>query len=332
MDYEIIATLGPSSESAELWREMLASGASALRLNTSHLDLDRLHVWLERLTPFLKACEEPRPPLVLDLQGSKWRLGSFEKRKLEHGRMIDLVHASTSQRSDELPVPHADFFQAAAESSGEIVLNDARICLALTSIGEGRLGARVIKGGDIAPRKGITYTASGFRCEGLNPKDHAIMEQTRAFAGIRYAVSYVRDAQEMARYRSQCGASSYLIAKLERGPAIDDARSIAAYCDELWLCRGDLGAELGTCAMAQSVHRFSRRLADLPAPVMLAGQVLEHMTSHAHPTRSEICHLYDALALGYRGIVLSDETAVGLSPVEACGAAAQFLSPGSAES
>jgi len=311
---------------------MLAAGASALRLNTSHLDLDRLHEWLDRLTPFLTACDEPRPPLILDLQGSKWRLGSFEKRRLEQGRTIELVHTSTTLRPDELPVPHADFFQAAAESSGEIVLNDARISLALTTIGEGRLGARVIKGGEIAPHKGITYTASGFRCEGLSPKDQTIIEHTRSFPGIRYAVSYVRDAQEMARYRSQCGASTYLIAKLERRPAIADARNIAALCDELWLCRGDLGAELGTCAMAQAVHLFSRRLADLPAPVVLAGQVLEHMTAHVHPTRSEVCCLYDALALGYRGIVLSDETAVGLYPVEACRAAALFLTPGGAES
>lgn len=332
MDYEIIATLGPASESAALWRAMLASGASVLRLNTSHLDLDRLHLWLERLRPFLAAFDKPRPPLVLDLQGSKWRLGCFEKRQLDHGRMIDLVHASTTLRPDELPVPHADFFQAAAESSGEIVLNDARITLALTSIGEGRLGARVVMGGEIAPHKGITYTASTFRCEGLNPKDQSIMEQTRAFTGIRYALSYVRDAQEMARYRSQCGASAYLIAKLERGTALDDAPSIAAVSNELWLCRGDLGAELGTGAMARSVHRFSRRLFDLPVPVMLAGQVLEHMTAHAHPTRSEICYLYDALASGYRGIVLSDETAVGRYPVEACAAAAQFLTPGGAES
>ena len=59
---------------------------------------------------------------------------------------------------------------------------------------------------------------------------------------------------------------------------------------------------------------------------MLAGQVLEHMTAHPHPTRSEVCYLYEALIKGYRGIVLSDETAMGAHPIAACRAAAQFFS------
>jgi pyruvate kinase len=45
------------------------------------------------------------------------------------------------------------------------------------------------------------------------------------------------------------------------------------------------------------------------------------MTRHAAPTRSELCYLHDALAAGYAGVVLSDETAVGRIP-EACRVAA----------
>jgi pyruvate kinase len=49
----------------------------------------------------------------------------------------------------------------------------------------------------------------------------------------------------------------------------------------------------------------------------MAGQVLEHLTAHREPTRSELCHLHDLVARGYAGIVLSDETAIGLHPVHA---------------
>jgi pyruvate kinase len=57
---------------------------------------------------------------------------------------------------------------------------------------------------------------------------------------------------------------------------------------------------------------------------MMAGQVLEHMTAHSTPTRSEVCYLLESLALRYRGFVLSDETAIGRNPVEACRIAALF--------
>jgi pyruvate kinase len=57
----------------------------------------------------------------------------------------------------------------------------------------------------------------------------------------------------------------------------------------------------------------------------MAGQVLEHLTAHEAPTRSEVCHLHDLLARGYAGIVLSDETAIGRDPVRAVRAASSLL-------
>ena len=48
------------------------------------------------------------------------------------------------------------------------------------------------------------------------------------------------------------------------------------------------------------------------------------MTSQPTPTRSEVCAIYDALACGYQGLVLSDETAIGRFPRESCQAAALF--------
>jgi pyruvate kinase len=128
----------------------------------------------------------------------------------------------------------------------------------------------------------------------------------------------------MAGYRAYCGTAAYLIAKLERQPAVDQARQIAEAADELWLCQGDLGAELGTRAMAETVHRFAAGLEILSVPIFLAGQVLEHLTEHPTPTRSEVCHLYDALKQGYQGVVLSDETAIGRDPVASCRIAALF--------
>ncbi len=100
--------------------------------------------------------------------------------------------------------------------------------------------------------------------------------------------------------------------------------SIAAVADELWLCRGDLGAELGLRPMAEAVQRFSDSIGDLPIPALLAGQVLEHMVEHPAPTRSEVCDLYEALLKGYRGFVLSDEAAIGRYPIESCRIAALF--------
>jgi pyruvate kinase len=302
---------------------MLAAGVTAFRLNTSHLDLGQLWAWLERLEAFLSA-RQPRPALALDLQGSKWRLGQFAPLELAEGQTIDLVLATSTEQPNYLPVPHADFFQAALLSSPELRLNDAKVHLRVEEIDGEHLRARVMRGGLLTAHKGITYLASDFRSEALGEKDQEIIQQTKDLPGIRYAISYLRDAAEMYRYRSRLGPNVYLIGKLERAPAMAEAEQIAAEANELWVCRGDLGAELGLPGMARAVYALSAQVRGLNCPMMMAGQVLEHMTAAAAPTRTEVCAMHDTLMLGYSGFVLSDETAIGRDPVEACQAAAMF--------
>lgn len=323
MRYDIIATLGPASGEPVIWQAMLDAGASAFRLNTSHLSLAQLETWLARLSPFLDR-QGQIIPLVLDLQGSKWRLGSFSAFDLVEGQPVTLVHATDSAVAGLLPVPHADFFRAAPLSSGDIVLNDAKIRLRVLSVEAERVQAQVMLGGLIMPNKGITFTASDYRSEGLSEKDQAIFSLAREINAVRFAISYVKDAAEMAHYRMLFGPEARLIAKLERGSAMRDAAQIARSADELWVCRGDLGAELELPAMAQAVARFSAQVRSLSAPTMMAGQVLEHMTAHPTPTRSEVCYLYDTLQQGYQGFVLSDEAAIGEYPVESCRVAGMF--------
>lgn len=328
--YEITATLGPASASEDLWRALIAAGATAFRLNTSHLSLEDLDTWLARLQDFFVQ-QQAVLPVVLDLQGSKWRLGIFTPFRLEAGEIIRLEQGVAVEQSGILPVPHADFFAAAQGSDGEIVLNDAKTRLQIQAFGAGWIEAIVRQGGEISPHKGITFASTTFRQEHLSEKDQAIVKQAAGLDFIRCAISYIRDAEEARHFRTQAdtiyapaGRKAYLIAKLERQPAVAEAAAISAWFDELWLCRGDLGAELGIPEMAAAAYRLTCQVRELPVPVILAGQVLEHMTSHPAPTRSEIYTIYDALARGYRGLVLSDEVAVGLYPVESCRAAALF--------
>lgn len=314
----VVATLGPASASEETWAAMLCAGATGFRLNTSHLTIAELEGWLERLLAF-RAQRGDDWPIVLDLQGSKWRLGQFAGFAMQEGEAVALTHAVHASEAGTLPVAHADFFRAAVEGE-TIVLNDAKSLLRVEQCEPQRIQARVLRGGWIEPRKGLTLPGSSFRSEGLGAQDALVFAMARALPGVQFALSYLRDGEEMQRYRQTMGGA-YLVAKLERGTALDDAARIAQFCEAVWLCRGDLGAEVGLPGMAAAAHRFGQHVRDLPVPALLAGQVLEHMTSYSTPTRAEVCGIYDARMLGYAGVVLSDETAVGQNPVLACEAA-----------
>jgi pyruvate kinase len=330
-NYRIICTLGPASSSEHDWHGLLDAGANEFRLNTSHLSLREITGWLDRLRIFMTS-RVKEVPVVLDLQGSKWRLGDFPAFELVPGQVVELVFVDAISGKGMLPVPHADFFTAGAGSDGEIRLNDAKSLLKILSSGSGQIKAEVIAGGMIQPKKGITFAHSSFRQETFSEKDREIVKETCELPFVGYALSYVKDSIEMKNFKNAMhqvqaenrNPEKYLIAKLERQPAVDQADEIARLVDEVWLCRGDLGAELGLREMAAAASRFTQTVGSISKPAILAGQVLEHMTAFPVPTRAEVCGLYDALAQGYQGIVLSDETAVGKNPVLACRSAAMF--------
>ena len=320
--YEIIATLGPSTETPDSWAALRAAGATRFRLNTSHLSVDELERWLARLRTFFSSTSSM--PVVLDLQGSKWRVGEVAARRLDVEEHLQL--AVEPGQGVDLPVPHPDFFRAAAHSDGRVLLNDARVELEITDLDAtgGHARARVTRPGPVSRAKGITLPASDFRRESPGEKDRRILERVAGVDGIEIALSYVRDGAELAAYLRNIGAGVRTIAKVERPTAVADMDTIAQNADELWLCRGDLGAEAGLIAMAEAVHAVGGRLGELAAPCIMAGQVLEHMTAAPEPTRAEIVQLYEVLQAGYAGVVLSDETAVGSYPVESCRTAALF--------
>lgn len=335
MNYRIVATLGPATRGPDVWKGLLAAGADAFRLNTSHMNLATLEGWLGELIAFhrrLAAGEAggAAPPVILDLQASKWRIGSIPRIELPAGQKVELVAGGIDgeQRQSSaavvIPVPHPDFFTAARSSGGEIALNDAKVMLRIESMDSERIVARVERGGEISSAKGITIAASPYRIERLSAKDRRIVELGSRYPNVRFALSYLKDAAEMSNYRRLLDPSLFLIAKVERAGALQEVERIAEIADELWICRGDLGAEMGMALMAAELSAFSQRISRLSKPILLAGQVLEHMSEHPEPTRSEISCLYDALRDGYAGVVLSDETAVGAFSESACRAAALF--------
>lgn len=333
MHYRIIATLGPATAKPGTWRALLAAGTTTFRLNTSHLSVDDTVRWLDTLDV---ALENERPEVVLDLQGSKWRIGDIAPQELRRDEEVVLVRSAPSaedavdrvfgggSEATFIPIPHADLFSAVPASEGILRLNDSKVELSVLNVSDESIRCVVTRGGPISSRKGVSVPGSQARREGLLPKDEQIVAATTGRRRIAYALSYLRDATEMRLLGRNLSDASRVIAKIERPEALAEAVDISHHCDAVWLCRGDLGAEVGGPAMARGVHEFTKTLPQMACPTILAGQVLEHMTHAAEPTRTEMCHLYDILTAGYAGIVLSDETAVGAYPIQSCRVAASY--------
>lgn len=304
----VVATLGPAS--AELSTiAALAAVVDRFRLNTSHLDPPELERWLARLASLDEAL---RRPVVLDLQGAKMRVGKLkEPLTLSHRVIFTLAEPKlASSTTPRVCVPHAALF-AAAQPGERLWLDDARIEVVVESASAERIEARVTRPGILQSHKGINRPEHPIPCTTLSQRDEAMIALAQRAAACELAFSFVHDGSEAELLRSAGSKDLRLVAKIERAEAFAHLSAIAETFDELWLCRGDLGSQAGLWALGPLQARFSATLPTLQRPGLLAGQVLEHLTHHAQPTRSELVHLYDVAQAGYAGIVLSDETAIG---------------------
>ncbi|MEQ8958201.1 MAG: pyruvate kinase [Coleofasciculus sp. C2-GNP5-27] len=317
-----VFTLGPASENKRLITQ-LSQTADRFRLNVAHITADGLNTWLQRLTEIFTEHGKTLP-LVLDLQGTKMRIGSYPSCDY----LPEIVRLFFGQSSDDItqvPIPDKNLFQAL--SIGDILsLNDARIQLEVIAIQPKSATAKVLTNGGLSAYKGINRVNHPVPFTQLNQHDQTAVELGLTYPFVQFACSFVLDGKEVSTIRQQI-RDRYLIAKIERPEAMHHLSQLDQGFDELWFCRGDLGAQVGLKALGQLQAAFIAQFPQLSRPTFLAGQVLEYMTHFPQPTRSEVVHLYDIQQAGFDGIVLSDETAIGQYPAQVAAFLAHFYEP-----
>ena len=335
-EMEVIATVTSVEAAERLYR---ACAPDYFRVNASHMDTASLGAFCAAYgaVPGLSAV-----PLYIDLQGAKLRVHAVQP--LVHvapGDRVALVCVPDDATSVPAPQPETDGASEGNEGSEEkaiyvtenilrllapgteVGIDDARVLLAVETVeADGRrASATVRRGGAVRPRKGFNLRPHPVTFTALSARDRAHVAATRAHAFVRYALSFACLPSEVAELRALAGAEKAVAVKLERPLADDAAVALGAAARELWLCRGDMGAQLGAPGALAVYYRgfCARVLPRLRAAgcrVVMAGEVLDHMCGAEEPTRSEVCHLADLHERGFAAIVVSNETAYGRHPVE----------------
>ncbi|OGR15168.1 MAG: hypothetical protein A2341_13895 [Deltaproteobacteria bacterium RIFOXYB12_FULL_58_9] len=309
MKLEVVMTLGPAStENAVI--ERLARTADRFRLNAAHLNRVGLGQWLDRLEDVFARAGQ-RIPVVIDLQGAKMRVGAMPTVSELPPEVRLIFSAQPTTTADIIGLPHAELFEQVGEGE-ELSLNDGKVRLRIESVDGDEICARVVKNGPLSSFKGINRPDHPITLNALSAADLGRIEVGDAYAFVEYAFSFAAKGRDAALLREK--THRRVTAKIELREAADCVADLDAKFDELWLCRGDLGEQVGIGQLGLVQHKFSKQIPSLKRPAFLAGQVLEHMTHFEQPTRSEVVHLFDVEQAGYAGVVLSDETAVGRNP------------------
>jgi pyruvate kinase len=317
---KIVCTLGPTSDDEAAIRAFLAAGMAVARINFSH---GAYEDHARRIGTVRRVAGEMRRPVAIlaDLQGPKLRVGALppEGAPLAPGAILTLTDQASSTDPATIPVPHPEVIRD-LKPGDRILLDDGLLELLVTEcIAAGAL-VRVVTGGRLLSRKGISLPHTSIQMPSVTEKDKADAAFALGQEVDYFALSFVRSAADVENLQSwlqQQGADTPVIAKIEKPEALGCIDEILAVSAGLMVARGDLGVEAPPEELPIAQKRIIRACNKAGKPVITATQMLDSMIRNPRPTRAEASDVANAILDGSDAVMLSGETAMGSYPVEA---------------
>ncbi|MFM7648862.1 MAG: pyruvate kinase [Cyanobium sp.] len=319
---KIVATIGPATESPERLRELIAAGATTFRLNFSHGDHSE-HA--ARIATIRKVSAElgVHIGILQDLQGPKIRLGRFVDGpiSLAKGDPFTLTSRDVACNRSIAAVTYEKLADEVLNGS-RILLDDGRVEMVVVDVDKASqtLQCRVTVGGVLSNNKGVNFPDVQLSIRALTDKDKADLAFGLQQDVDWVALSFVRNPSDLLEIKeliASQGASTPVVAKIEKFEAIDQIDDILLLCDGVMVARGDLGVEMPAEEVPLLQKELIRKANSLGIPVITATQMLDSMVSCPRPTRAEVSDVANAILDGTDAVMLSNESAVGDFPVEA---------------
>ena len=314
---KIVATLGPASSSPQVIERLIPAGVDTFRINMSHTPHDAAKAAVEAIRTAEARSGKPVGILV-DLQGPKLRIGAFAEGAVElrHGEMFGFDTSQAPGTLWRVHLPHPEIFASVAPGH-RLLLDDGKLRLDVTDVASGTISAKVVIGGTLSGRKGISLPDTVLPVGALTPKDRADLDFALGLGIDWLALSFVQREDDIAEAAKLARGRAAILAKIEKPAAVARIDGILERADALMVARGDLGVEMPleqVPGLQKSLTRAARRAGK---PIVIATQMLESMIDAPAPTRAEVSDVATAVFEGADAVMLSAESAVGKYPVEA---------------
>jgi pyruvate kinase len=198
---KIVATLGPSSDSLDTVRQFIRRGVTVIRLNMSHGTHQQHAKRIRRVREAAKE-QDAQTAILMDLQGPKIRVGTFENGGcvLEEGQRFVIttepVVGTRARASCSYPDLAADL-----QAGDRVLLADGSLELRVRSSEGIEVMCDVVRGGPISDHKGINLPGVHVSSPSLTRKDVADLQFGIENGVDLVALSFVRNRDDVLRLR-----------------------------------------------------------------------------------------------------------------------------------
>ena len=218
----------------------------------------------------------------------------------------------------DIPVPEAVY--RVLEKNTEVLLDDGRLLLRVTKTGEESIFARVVRGGRLTGRKSIKVPGADIRLPAMTKADRQNVRDALGCGVTGIMQPFVRSREDLEEVRgvlAENGAQKLqLVAKIENRAGMDQLAELLPACDAVCIARGDLGNDMDLWQLPAAQKQIAAACRAAGKYFMTATQMLSSMEQSAVPTRAEVNDIFNTVADGASGVMVTGETAVGRYPVE----------------
>lgn len=317
---KIVCTMGPSSHSVSILKQMISAGMNVARLNMAHGELADHS---ERMKLVREAAAEASSvvAIMMDIKGPEIRIGALEESsyELNTGDKLTLTSRPVVGNKSRVAVNYEDMHTVVYPGS-RILIDDGLIELSVDTVDGTEMTCSVLNGGPLKPRKGVNLPGVRTSLPGVTDRDiHHIAFGVKEGVDM-IAASFVRKAEDILQIRQlleDAGAGHIsIISKIENEEGVENLDAIIEVSDGIMVARGDLGVEIPAEDVPMIQQEMIRKCNMAGKPVIVATQMLDSMQVNPRPTRAEVSDVANAVLQGADAIMLSGETAAGKYPLE----------------
>ena len=317
---KIVCTIGPATSSAAVIEQLIRAGMNVARFNLSHGNFGEHARHIRTVKRLSRRLAIP-VAILMDLPGPKYRTGKLKdgQARLKKGAQVVLTTRQLEGDAELIPINLSTLPQDI--KVGDIVLlDDGAMQLKVRERRDTEVRCKVMEGGILTEGRGLVvpgmHTSGPFITDALRECVLFAIKQQPDYL----ALSFVSNADDVTGVRAilrENDTDIPIIAKIERGVAVNKFDDILATSESIMVARGDLGVDIPLEKVPLVQKEIIRKCNQAGKPVITATQMLESMVKAPRPTRAEVTDVANAIFDGTDAIMLSAETSIGKYPVHA---------------
>ena len=317
---KIVTSLGPASDSIEVFTEMVKAGANVVRVNFSHATMESREKILNTVKEVRKITNRSIG-LLYDTKGPEFRNGEVVEGgiNLVEGNTIKIVKENVIGNEERFSVNHPEAVDA-LQIGNVVLLENGLMEIKVIEKDDDSVTCEVVNGGLLLSRKSLSAPGVNLNIPFISDTDREDIIYACRHEGDFLAASFVQTKEDVLAIREilkeENREDMKIISKIESKTGIDNLEDIVKVSDGCMVARGDLGVEVPMADLPIYQKKIVKLCRQYKKICIVATEMLESMKSNPRPTRAEVTDVANAVYNGTDAVMLSGETTVGKYPVE----------------